>query len=125
MMGLLAYVAIILIGVGFAIDQTGRRKILVFVATAIFFLVWARFDYRIRRYENDTIEAIETVRWGTVTHEHTIWKDGSLETRGPIAGTGRKHGKWTFYNRKSSHLFYQFYWYGDEVSEGEWHRLNK
>lgn len=48
------------------------------------------------------------------------------DARGPMAGTGKMHGEWTYttwcpdFERKT-----RFFWYGDEISEGEWHLRNR
>jgi hypothetical protein len=45
---------------------------------------------------------------------------------GPMKGEGKRrpHGMWTVLGKDLS-LEKKFYWYGEEVSEGEWHLRNK
>jgi hypothetical protein len=53
------------------------------------------------------------------------WPDGrstSFISEGPMAGEGKPHGKWEQHNRKvRGPEEVTFFWYGDEISEGEWH----
>ena len=43
---------------------------------------------------------------------------------GPIAGTGKHHGKWDYFQWKPFTTETVFYWYGEAVTEGEWHLRN-
>ncbi|MBR9800254.1 hypothetical protein GYB59_00510 [bacterium] len=45
---------------------------------------------------------------------------------GPMSGHDSPHGAWHYlYVHPSVDSGYQFYWYGDQVSEGEWNLRNK
>lgn len=45
---------------------------------------------------------------------------------GPMSDSGRMHGKWTFWNlRNDARTQPKWYWYGEEITEGEWHLRNK
>lgn len=45
---------------------------------------------------------------------------------GPMAGTGKPHGQWRYdYGSPDWRSETKFYWYGEEISEGEWHLRNK
>jgi hypothetical protein len=50
-------------------------------------------------------------------------------TKGPMAPSGRPHGEWVTIHcaRDASGDFppskYQWYWYGEEISEAKWHEL--
>lgn len=62
-------------------------------------------------------------RWGsTPTYEWIITPDHSLN--GSLSPSGKWHGRWVYL---SDDGYYQesWYWYGDEVSEGEFARLNR
>jgi hypothetical protein len=44
---------------------------------------------------------------------------------GPLAPSGKPHGEWTVILWKpQDYSTFLWYWYGDQISEGEWHRLN-
>lgn len=60
--------------------------------------------------------------WNTPLDRYVIWDDGS-SLNGPVSSSGKRHGKWTYYNG-DSYVEHSWYWYGEEVSEGEWHKLN-
>lgn len=49
------------------------------------------------------------------------------ETRGAISPeTGNRHGKWEVYRSwRSPRTTTEYYWYGQKVSEGRWHELNR
>lgn len=93
--------------------------------------LWSRFDTYVDRWtsKNDLKYRDTVCRWShrvtyrSVFYDHngTIW---SLS--GPIAGSGVKHGEWSYY--ELSPTWYSsktWYWYGQEISEGEWHLRNK
>jgi hypothetical protein len=48
-------------------------------------------------------------------------------TQGPMAGTGKPHGHWITNKFGDDNPYHkdEFYWYGEEVSEGNWHLRNK
>ena len=49
--------------------------------------------------------------------------DSVFRRSGPMAGETKPHGKWTEFAYGASPMTMKviFYWYGDEVTEGEWH----
>ena len=48
-----------------------------------------------------------------------------LSARGPIAGTGKFHERWSYTYWKPFRIETKFFWYGEEISEGEWHLRNQ
>jgi hypothetical protein len=63
---------------------------------------------------------------------HPALRKRILESAGPMAPSGNPHGMWvdTVYDNSEAldlvgNSRTAFYWYGDEVSEGEWHLRNK
>ncbi len=51
---------------------------------------------------------------------------GEVSAKGPMAGTGKPHGSWEYTQWKPKwQVETKFYWYGEEVSEGEWHLRNR
>lgn len=69
----------------------------------------------------------------------TSYRDGSFESwlnpsevmEGPMTPTNKPHGcweTWTYQNTSPFGLIehrYQFYWYGEPISEGEWHERSE
>lgn len=66
----------------------------------------------------------------------TVWKYGKDHTvsswsHGPMTATNKLHGEWktVFFDHLDANDLYpdkkQWFWYGDEVSEGKWHELNR
>ena len=59
---------------------------------------------------------------------HTIDESGDwLQSSGQITPSNKRHGRWQSYGCFSGEFLEneQWYWYGDEVSEGEFMRRNK
>jgi hypothetical protein len=48
-------------------------------------------------------------------------------SEGPIAGIGKPHGHWITDKWGDSTPYHkdEFYWYGEEISEGDWYLRNK
>lgn len=44
---------------------------------------------------------------------------------GPLSESGKWHGKWTYTSFDPFYSESSWYWYGEEVSEGRWHELNR
>lgn len=54
----------------------------------------------------------------------------TLYITGTLTTTGMKHGEWrtewvTSAEREKPRPKYEWYWYGEQISEGEWHLRNK
>lgn len=49
---------------------------------------------------------------------------GDLLLTGPLSSSGVQHGEWTGYNGKSGQSSSLWFWYGEPVSEGDWHKNN-
>jgi len=70
-------------------------------------------------------------RWSNVIQhrevtQHTETLEPISRATGPMSASGQPHGKWKISLYGSSYLEKtQFYWYGDEVSEGEWETRSK
>lgn len=77
-------------------------------------------------YGNTYIDTYK--RWGDeFAYRRITFKDGGF-CHGPMKGEGhpKQHGKWTCLGKWfRDGLEYTFYWYGEEVSEGEWNLRNK
>lgn len=102
---------------------------------------WGRVDtYRHEWAKDDGtadnpnwIDVVDTrYRWSDrLIYQKIIFhRDGDykerFEVEGPLSPSGKRHGEWKthfwdWHLKDTS----QFYWYGDEISEGEWHLRNR
>jgi len=48
---------------------------------------------------------------------------------GPMSPSGKRHGEWTFFfhgdDDTPPRLMASWYWYGEQISEGDWHLRNR
>jgi len=88
--------------------------------------------FRLDRYEERWINDRDSftdsyTRSGQHFYRHIWWKSigsGLDSDRGPMAGSPPKpHGEWKGFHSLESTTTY--YWYGEKVSQGEWHIRNK
>jgi hypothetical protein len=102
----------------------GSRCLHVLLPVAVVFS-WGNLDrYETRGKNKEQDLLIDTyTRWGgTQTYRWILFKDaGSM--RGPMTASGKPHGEWEhFTGLRVDHVWY---WYGQEITEGEWHLRNK
>lgn len=64
-------------------------------------------------------------RWGNKVFHRRIYIPGDFSTEGPIADSGSVHGKWKTLTYKPVNLETEYFWYGEKITEGEWHLRNK
>ncbi len=74
-------------------------------------------------------------RWSGHQTYRRMWGDDALgqlrdSAEGPMCGDPpRLHGRWTYsyfgHNPFSFREEHEFYWYGEKVSQGEWHLRNR
>ncbi len=76
------------------------------------------------QYENrinleSGIRIVQTCsRWGDApVYEYWFFAEGGYG-HGPVTPSGKPHGKWKLLSVD------QWYWYGEQVTEGEWHERN-
>jgi hypothetical protein len=128
----------------------GRKswRVLVPVMLVMIF-VWSRFDYRELHWKNEKDPPEE--RWDYTdyvyrSHEYPFYrkmhrfggKDDtyiSISTSGPMSETGKLHGQWKtsiwrkIENPNSLDEVFdhseQWYWYGEPITEGDWHLRNR
>lgn len=84
------------------------------------------------RWERDGCEYVDQVSRDTGRPIHRrmtcgdFLKPDYLAIEGPMAGETKPHGHWTAVSGNlSTPVTHQWYWYGAEISEGEWHLRNK
>lgn len=144
-LALFCYPSITLVAIGSCVKFFGRispnsMKALTIGLTVASLILWGRNDtvtYRESRIEDDGQSRIDIEeknwRWTGAPKERMVrlWskKDSVFDLdawfHGPIAGTGKRHGEWAIVTWKPYSSTSKFYWYGEEVSEGEWHKLSR
>jgi hypothetical protein len=58
------------------------------------------------------------------------YEDRIYDANGPVGQSGKPHGRWSYYYdadhvHPAERFQTKFYWYGEEISEGEWHLRNR
>lgn len=97
-------------------------------AVALATCLFAMTDVRVERWESEAgLIFIDThSRFSRTPLYREILDRSSLSSfEGPLAETGKPHGKWVMFNSSTLQTTYHFYWYGEDVSEGEWHLRNR
>ncbi len=64
----------------------------------------------------------------TLVYREVFNLSGGGSACGPIAGSGKLHGEWTYYgvfHTSGNIIEHRWYWYGKEITEGEWHLRTK
>jgi len=70
-----------------------------------------------RRYRSGEIYWRSMV---TFEDSEVLW-----HTTGPMSESNNPHGEWSWYFPRTNTYERRWYWYGEEVDEGQWHLLNK
>jgi hypothetical protein len=106
-----------------------HRRFATWIASTIAISLFAIFAFTDEQKETVETEDAWTVtsftRWGGTPIYRDVHLSGRTDTwmHGPVSQTGKAHGKWT--SRIGASWKYVWYWYGEQVSEGEWHLRNK
>jgi hypothetical protein len=101
--------------------------------------VWGQFDYSIQEWTAPKDEEFEEVRYTDYVkrgHSKPFWRvinftenDGhSWTDKGAMTESGKLHGMWHRFDTRGPVENWstdRWYWYGEPVSEGEWHLRNK
>jgi hypothetical protein len=130
--GILLIVAssVVLLSTRFPAVRSKTGKLVAFFAAGLMIWILAGFDQYDESREKDGVKAVTTFsRWGRTPLKRSITVkegDGFYWTSGPLSASGKPHGEWknlgigvgAFKSR-------EWYWYGEEITEGEWHLRNK
>ncbi|HZZ28448.1 MAG TPA: hypothetical protein VFE46_10645 [Pirellulales bacterium] len=115
-------------------------RYIVAVLTVVTLFWWAAHDTYVDRWtsKDDTDYADTYKHWSgdfiyrrtshfhkgdsTFLNESYFWS-----SEGPMAGTGKPHGHWITEKLGDNTPYHkdEFYWYGEEISEGQWYMRNK
>lgn len=96
-------------------------------------LVWAgeyliyRYSYFVERFGDEDFDITSHKGRDFRTFRQSLHsKKGEpfLSAHGNISDSGKRHGEWHF-GAASKGFWSQWYWYGEDVTEGEWHLRNK
>ena len=91
-------------------------------------LIFGWNDTYDREFLDDDFETTVTYsRWGrTPLFEDSQSRRGKpyFVARGALAPSGKRHGRWYVW-AAGSRSEYAWYWYGEIVTEGEWHRRDR
>lgn len=140
---LLSYPCIAFVGAGITARCTRKytwrwTKLTGILLTVTAVYLWGRYDTYNSEWVHDNVRYTDTYkRWGgqhiyRVLHAFETpeaaaeWRGiPNWSARGPITETGKVHGKWSYtYWKPDFHIETKFFWYGEEISEGEWHLRN-
>jgi len=137
---LFCYPSIALAGVGGTVilsRRSGPRtaKWIGIPITLAAVVAWGYFDTYESTWHNENVRFTDTYsRWGgnLVYRDLDIFENEARQglpvfsEEGPMAGTGRPHGEWKVMIWKPDlRSETQFYWYGEEIDEGEWYLRNR
>jgi len=105
----------------------GVAAIVVAAVTTVLIL-WGIATYaalRFKRYVLDTGEEVivETNLWNMPLRQTVTAKDGSVKC-GPVSRSGKRHGRWVYYDKQYGISQWIWYWQGEEVTENRWRELN-
>ena len=97
------------------------------------FLIWllAGFDQyeTVRKSKESTTARTTYARWGGRPLHRSIFvqdKEGFFWMEGPLSPSGKPHGEWKNGGTGVGPMeAREWFWYGDQITEGEWHLRNK
>jgi len=97
----------------------------------VIFFVARALHVETEHWERDNLSFSDRIHVpsGEIRHRRVTVRDDAggilYWIDGPMAGTGTPHGAWEKTTLKPYDRSAVFYWYGEEVSEGEWHLRNR
>jgi len=97
------------------------------IVVGLVLVLWyaSRDTYQTRWQGEEGVRYSDTYgRWSRrITERYVFYPDGDC-FHGPMAGRTKPHGEWVYVPR-SGWPRYSWFWYGEAVSEGEWHLRNR
>lgn len=105
----------------------------VLAALAVVGGLWFALGSNTERWWNDdrTVLYVDTYRiaTGDQTHRTMYFYDDAgqpqFETEGPMTASGKPHGHWTTLHYRLGTTSHDWFYYGEEVSEAEFHTRTK
>lgn len=107
-----------------------RRDFAIVAVIAVLWISWkVTSDFYIETWTNTFGDQVEDRfrAWGNVHIRRDVsFSDRSGSMSGPMSPSGKPHGAWVVTYLELGKPDEQiWYWYGDRISEGEWHLRNK
>lgn len=130
-LGLIAAVAA---GTLWRLRRTPKRpRLIVGAGVCVGLVALATFGwndtYEREIFEDDFVSTVTFTRWGdTPVYEHMLARTVDAPfawAEGPLSSSGRKHGCWRMRIAGAPRSGDLWFWYGDLVTEGEWHRRDR
>ncbi len=108
--------------------RRGFIKVATAAGTLAFLVLFGSVDRFEDRWERDGKNYIDTrMRWGGRVIHRMVWQrdnNGFWSLSGPMSQSGKPHGEFVSFSVPGGRERLWF-WYGESVSEGEWHLRNK
>ncbi|MEX0938206.1 MAG: hypothetical protein WDZ59_10145 [Pirellulales bacterium] len=123
-----------------AMKFSHQRKLTIWIGIIVYLIVartwwkydwWESSDTMKHEYDGGSTRYFDTYSraTGAITHRTMTVNDedgGSLYNfSGPMSPSNKPHGHWEHLNWDTLKLTDRWYWYGEEITEGEWHLRNK
>jgi hypothetical protein len=89
------------------------------------FIIWSRYDFYTERNTLEGGGFIDFYMRRGSHHAFYKYIDNGTILEGPCSASGKPHGKWKQIIWVPFSHNELYYWYGEEISEGEWHLRNK
>jgi DNA-directed RNA polymerase subunit RPC12/RpoP len=103
-----------------------RSKLIGMAAAIVCVVVWSQFDSYVEHWTGEVTEYTDQKMRMSGQIYHRKATNDRVHGSGPMAGDPVKmHGHWVFYFKPEQRRIDQWYWYGDEVSQGEWELRQK
>lgn len=84
--------------------------------------VWYPINERASLYgKSKSVLLVKYNLWGSALSAMSKDEDTGTLLYGPLSDSGAMHGKWTAVSRKQE-VSTVWYWFGTQVTEGEWHK---
>jgi len=130
--------------VGFCVSSIARRRWVAKLGmglSLVLAVAWWNFDYSIQKWSTESEYTKNTSRYSDYFRrladkpyyrKYSMYTEGGLaiyRSEGRLTDTGKQHGKWPWRSIDWSPFNVEtgndFYWYGEKITEGEWHLRNK
>jgi hypothetical protein len=122
-----------LLGVGYGMPRQKRWPAYAgFMAGLVLWYLWAKVDYYDHRWtDKDGFTFIDSTYRGEYRPFYRyMWKSDDerndlFRTEGGFSPSFKRHGPWDTFQTGAGPELHQWFWYGEEITEGEWHLRNR
>jgi hypothetical protein len=108
-----------------------RKRVILAVVIAFFaYWAWAEWSISAWRYEVSTTDDGTKVTDGYRfmqghAFQRVIESPTGVRLSGPLSESGKPHGHWIALGGDAAGIESIWFWFGDRVTEGEWHQRSK